>query len=39
MTPACDGCGGRVIGRRANEQRRFAVSFSADTRVAAARAG
>jgi hypothetical protein len=39
MTPACDDCGAPAIARRANEERRFAVSFSADTRVAAARAG
>jgi hypothetical protein len=40
MTPACDDCGGPVIGRRADEARRFlAVAFLADTRVASARAG
>ncbi len=40
MTPGCEDCGGPVIGRRANEQRRFlAASFLAGTRVAAARAG
>jgi len=40
MTPGWNGCGGPVIGRRANEQRRFlAASFLAGTRVAAARAG